>query len=230
MKHEIKQIKHTFTPEELNGLHNDFHRAVKDVHVVNGEFDGVKADYKARVAEVEARADRLSATIDAGFEFRDTKCVVVFRPKQRQKDFYHESFAEQLEKLDGKTPKDFDPLLTEEMTDDDLQRELIEAESIYDLQETIVLCPPPSPEEYTHLLVGEYKGKWFSALRIKLKKHQLQERLDGEQPSFGKRFAAVQRGAKRFCEWLEERLGKEVAAIVMPEIDKVLDLHRHREE
>jgi hypothetical protein len=230
MKHETRKIRHNFTPEETAVLQRDFHQAVKNIKAVEEEFDSVKASYKAKIAEVESRSVTLSATIDAGFEMRDRKCVVLYRPKDRKKDYFAEEHEAALEKLNGKQlPEDIAPLLTEEMSDNDLQMELIEAEAKFELKEPIELFAPVNEDAGT-LIVGRFGGKWFTALRVKVASRVLEERLDGEQPCFKNRPDAVRKAVKRFGDWLYKNLGKDAADGFAAGLDTVIDAHKEREE
>jgi hypothetical protein len=74
----IKSVKHTFTPAERGGLGDDLARAIGALRGVETEFDGIKASYKAKTAEVEARIDGLSTNLINGFDMRNERCVVVY--------------------------------------------------------------------------------------------------------------------------------------------------------
>jgi hypothetical protein len=226
MKHEIKKIKHTFTAEEVAVLQRDFHQAIKTIKVTEAEFDSVKATYKAHITEAESRSETLSATIDAGFEMRDRKCIVIYAPKVRKKSYYPEEEEQQAEagKLDTGTL-----LLTEDMTESDLQIELVEAEAKFELKESIELFPATENDKGI-LMVGKQNGKWFGALRVAIGGRKLEERLDGEQPCFKKRPDAVKKSVGRFAEWLKDALGKETALGFAAALDAVTDAHKDREE
>lgn len=230
MKHETKKIKHSFTPEETATLNREFHQAIKNIHSTEEEFDSVKASYKAKVAEVESRATSLSATIDAGFEMRDRRCVVAYRPKDRKKDYFDEAHEQTLEKLNGSTrPDSIEVLLTEDMTDADLQIELVQAEAKFEAKEAIALFQPAG-NDVAILMVGRQTGKWFTAIRAKVGGRVLEERLDGEQPCFKNRPDAVGKGVKRFGEWLHDALGKDAAKGFAADLDAVVEAHKDREE
>jgi hypothetical protein len=225
LKSETKHVAHKFTVGELAVLHKDFHQSVRGQHVVESEFDSVKAQYKAKIEEAESKSEKLSALIDAGFEMQETKCVVVYEPKVRRKHYYLESeLAEGW--LDTEKVK---PVHTEAMTNDDMQIELVEAESKFELKEAIELFKPVNKDSGI-LIVGRLGENWFAALRVAIGGRKLEERLDGEQPSCKKREDAVNKTVKRFSEWLVNAMGKEAAQGFEPELDKVIKAHKGREE
>ena len=224
LKAETKNLRHVFSVEEIADLNKNFHQAIKQVRSVETEFDSVKANYKARTAEAEAIAERLSTTIDAGFEMRQTKCVVVFRVKDRKKDYYLESDVENDQLVKGAKV-----MLTEDMTDEDLQTELFAAESKFECREDISLFNPTESDKGL-LIIGRQKGKWFTALRVNVGGRKIEERLDGEQPSTKKRYDAITKATKRFSAWLTESLGKEAADGFKEFLFNVCEAHKEREE
>lgn len=166
LKIEVKNVKHVFTEAERNALGDSLARTIGAKRGNEAEFDQVKSSFKAKITENEARIDRLSTDLVNGFEMRDKKCIVVFRPKDRQKDYY----------LEGTDPET-QPLVTEEMTRDDYQADLLQAESKFDLREEINLFQPQENDAGI-LAVGKLAGNWFTALRVKIGKLELTERLD----------------------------------------------------
>src|ERR1035437_7846160 len=129
MKSETKNIKHTFTLEERDQLGADLARAFGSLRGVEMEFDQVKSSYKTKTAEAEARIDRLATARNNGFELRDTPCVVAYRPADKEKDYWLESqYAENMKNGFPPAPGSWPSVLTERMTADDFQQELIEAE------------------------------------------------------------------------------------------------------
>lgn len=192
-KTEVKNIKHVFTDAEANEIGASLARAIGTLRGIETEFDQVKASYKAKTAEAESKIDALSTSRVNGFEFRNEKCVVVFRPKQREKDFYLE--AEFTEK-DGKAPI----ILTEQMTHEDYALELFQAESVFDLRAELEIFKPIG-DDNGKLIVGKFGKLWYQALRVKIGKLELNERLDSEQKGFKERADAVESAAKRFTDW-----------------------------
>src|SRR5262245_48383874 len=126
-KIETKFIKHTFTPDERAQLSNDLVVALATRTTTEKEFENVKATWKAKVTESEARVDTVAATLRAGFEMRQTRCRVTYRPKDRKKDYFLEA------------QQDGEPVLIEEMTEADFQADLLAAESAFELREEITL-------------------------------------------------------------------------------------------
>lgn len=225
MKSETKNIRHDFTGEEKQQLGGDLARSFGALRGIESEFDGIKASYKSKTAEAEAKIDRLSTDITNGFVMRDTPCFVVYRPADKEKDYY-------LSELD--CVKDANniswvaPALTERMTADDFQQELIEAESKFDAREEIELFKPVDGDRGI-LVVGRLASKWFSALRVKIGKLELNERLDAEQPCCKARPDAVAKAVKRVNEWSKANL-KDLAAGFQESFNAVAAAHSERAE
>lgn len=222
LKTETKTVKHTFEPEERNQIGGDLARSIAALRGIEAEFDQVKASYKAKSTEAETRIDKLSTDLMNGFEMRNKKCVVVFRPRDRKKDFI-------LEEDWNEFGKEAHPALTEDMTPADFQAELLQAESAFDHRVEIPIIPQAGNDGGV-LVVGQFSGKWFSALRVNVGVQALNERLDSEQPCFKKRFDAVQRPAKRLKEWLVEKFGKDLAKGFESHIDTAVDGQKERAE
>lgn len=111
-KIEVKIIKHNLTVEERRQMGEDLVLALGTKDTTEKEFDNVKATWKAKVTEVEAHIGLLATTLRAGFDMRQTRCAVVYRPKERKKDYFFEG------RVNGT------PVLTEDMTEADFQAEL----------------------------------------------------------------------------------------------------------
>jgi hypothetical protein len=212
----VKSVKHTFSSEERNQIGGDLARAIGGLRGIEAEFDQVKASYKAKTAEAEAKIDSLSTNLINGFEMRNKPCVVVFRPAAKKKDFYLPD-----------DPIDL-PVLTEDMTRDDFQTELIQAESKFDLREEIQLFQSTETDSGI-LVVGRFASKWFSALRVKVGKLALEERLDSEQRAFKLRPDAVSHAVKRVSEWAKANM-KEHARGFQDSFQKVIEAHQERTE
>jgi hypothetical protein len=125
LKTELKTVKHSFTSDERLALGIDLARQHGVMAGIEAEFDQIKSAYKARTAEAEAKVGSLSTALVNGFDMRQVSCVVVFRPKDRKKDYFLESVWENATSPDYLTG----PVLTEDMTRDDFQAELIQAEA-----------------------------------------------------------------------------------------------------
>ena len=232
MRTITKTVKHTYSHEEREQLGGELARAFGGLRGIESELDSIKASYKSKTAEAEARIDRLSTDITNGFTMREEKCVVTYRPKLKEKDYWLESDAAQVpEGIDlscGIQAMGIGPVLTEKMTAEDFQQELIEAESKFDAREEIQLFPPTDSDRGV-LVVGRFAGKWFSALRVKIGKLELKERLDSEQPCTITRPDAVKVGIKRVNEWAKTNL-KEHADGFHAKFSEVEKLHSERAE
>lgn len=223
-KIEVRSLRHNFTPQEKADIGASLAREIGTHRSVEADFDQVKADYKAKLAKIDAQINDLSTNLMNGFDIRPERCIVIFRPQDKKKDYYLESVVTE----EGKLLIGEKPLATEDMTPQDFQAELIEAESKFEHREEIALFPP-AEGDFGTLIVGKFGGKWFSALRIVIGKQKLEERLDSEQKSYKKRSDAVQRGGKRALDWLEETL-KDHAKGFMDPIGNAIAAHLERVE
>ncbi len=172
------------------------------------EFDSVKAVWKARIAEHESRQATLSAMLNAGFEMRMKECVVVYRPKDRKKDYFLAAPGIS-DVLDGT------PVLTEDMMPDDYQQELIEAESIFDKQCRIDIFQPTGPD-YGTIVVGFLADRWYAACRCQVGTARMEERLDSEQQAFKERFDSINAAGDRFAKWASANLKAAAKGFVDP--------------
>lgn len=225
-KIEIKNIKHTFTSDERNDLGGQLARSIGGLRGIEAEFDQVKASYKAKVTEAEAKIDNLSTGLVNGFEMRNERCRVNFRPKDREKDYVLESDFEKY--TAGKLGGALTVVLTEPMAKDDYQAELVLAESKFDAREEINLFQPTDTDRGV-LIVGRFAGKWYSALRVKIGKLTLDERLDSEQRAFKLRPDAVRHAVKRVKDWAKENLQKHADGFI-PGFDAAFEAQKDRAE
>lgn len=223
-KIEVKSVKHDFTTDEHRQLGGDLARCISSLRGIEAEFDQVKASYKSKTTEAEARIDKISTDITNGFEFRNERCLVVLDVKESKKHFYLESAL-----VKGEIPKGLEPVITEPLTDADRQTELLEAESKFDAREDIELFPATESDSGI-LTVGRLGGKWFSALRIKIGTRVITERLDSEQTCSKKRNVQIERTCGRFIKWVEENLGREEAKGFKNAVELVKAQHAEREE
>lgn len=195
-----KHLRHDYTPTEKAELGISLAQLFAESRGIEAEFSQVKDSYKSKLSEKAASVEKISTDMVNGFDMRNQSCVVVLRPKDRKKDYYlEEGFNE---KAPGK------PVLIEEMTPNDFQQELIEAEGKFEKREEIVLFPPTERDRGI-LVVGMFNHKWYSALRITVGRHQLEERLDSEQKSFKKRFDAIHSAAQAGIVWFEKVMAKD---------------------
>lgn len=221
-----KSLKHLFTPDEIAGLNIDFGNAYDALGVVEAEFEQVKSSYKAKIAEATSRMVTIRATINAGFEFRETEVEVVFRPAEKKKDFY--PVLPEGDPMVQPWLKGMKPLLTEDMTPSDFQQDLLQAESVFSLKQELVLWNAGSDQGL--LVVGRLGTRWYSALRANVGEKKLEERLDSEQKSYKDRYAAVGQAAKRATEWLGATVGKDLSLGFLETIQKVVDAQKDKVE
>lgn len=218
-KIETKQLRHDFTDLERAGMGGDLSRVIAGLRQLQNEADESKASFKAKITASEAEVDRISTSLMNGWEFRLKRCRVVMRPKDKKKDFYLED-----------APQDAKPVLTEDMTNADFELDLIAAEARFDNREEISLFPVAGVSQGI-LVVGRFKGRWYTALRINIdNKHKIEERLDSEQKSIKTRWDAIKLAAGRAQQWLADTLGDENAAGFKDPIAKAIEAHKEREE
>ena len=89
-KIEVKNVKHEFTQDERNQIGGDLARSIGEMRGIEGEFDQVKASFKARITEKESRIDALSTNLVNGFDYRNERCVVLFNRQEGKKYYYLE--------------------------------------------------------------------------------------------------------------------------------------------
>lgn len=221
-----KNVKHTFTPEEIAGLNTEFRQSFANLKSVEAEFDSVKASYKAKTTEAESRMETLNATLQAGFEMRQKDCVVIFRPADRKKDFY---LPDAFDDNNPGIPKpDAAPVAVEDMTQDDFEQDLIQVEGEFEHRVELPLWDAGSDKG--KLVVGFLRGRWFAAVRGNVGALKLEERLNSEQPATKKRIDAIVRAEKRVNEWLKTNLGKDTAKGFADAIEKVVEGEREKVE
>jgi hypothetical protein len=218
LKIEVKSVKHTFTQDERNNIGGELARTIGGLRGIEAEFDQVKASFKARITEAEARIDKLSTDMVNGFEMRNAKCVVHYRPQDRKKDFIQEEDWNEF-------GPEAHPALTEDMVPADFQAELIQAESAFDNRKEIELFPRAN-NDFGVMVLGSLKGRWYSALRIAIGQNVLNQRLDSEQPSDKTRWGAIRRQAVYLEQWLTEKLGKDNAKGFKDPIEKALNAQK----
>lgn len=218
---EKKSIKHTFTPAETAGLNIDFGNAYDAVKSAEADFDAVKAVHKSKITEAESKMTTLRATINAGFEYRETELQVVFYPVEKKKRYFA---ADADLKVDHKAA----PILVEAMNPADFQADLIQAESIFESQTRLELWR--AGESSGFLIVGRLLGSWYCALRGNIGNNKLGERLDSEQPCFKKRSDAIARAGKRCEAWITSAVGKEALPGFKDTIKKVVDAEAEKAE
>lgn len=236
-KTEIRAVKHVFTAEEIAEMNVRYRMADKTVHSLETEQDSVKASYKAKITEAESRKEKIGTELDAGFEIRDKNCVVVMDFNAGEKRFYLDSLVNDLLRKDFLSDLDW-PLemavITEKLTDDDRQQELLAAEAKFECREVVRLFEDAGEDAGT-MTIGRLDGRWYSALQVKIGSHVITENLADEQAvskqsGSKKRPDQVKRTLKRFIEWLEETLGREEAKGFKNAVELVKAEQAEREE
>ena len=207
MKHKIvkRSVKHVFTPDETAKLNVDFGQSFDSLQSAEADKKSVVTVHTAKVQEAESRMISIRATINAGFEMREKPLVLVMDMEAGKKYFYLES-----DLVEGELPESAVPLITEAITDQDRQQELIEAEAKFEHQANIELFQAVK-NDFGWLKVGRLNDKWFSALNVSVGGKSIAERLDGEQPCSRNRIDQVKRAVKTLQGWMEETLGREEA-------------------
>jgi len=227
-------IRHNFSPAERNEIGAELARSVGEVRGVEAEFDQVKANYNARTAAAEAKVDKLSTDLVNGFDMRRELCVIIYRPTERKKYFVRLTTVQDAE-VGGKpfrpTPEELPALaaLVDDMTQEDFQAELVQAESEFERRDKVVLFPP-AKNDVGELVIGRLKGKWYTALRLQVGSARIAERLDTEQRAFKERKDAVEKGGSRALEWLTQSVGKDAAAGFKGPIQSAIDAQKERVE
>lgn len=215
---EEKTIRHELTPEELLGTGRELAQSIAAHRDLESQFDEVKQSYKAKLAEAEAKIGRLGTLLQNGFDMRVAKCRVEFRPKERKKYFYLEY-----------APKEALPVLVEDMTREDFQVDLIQAESKFERREEIPLFPPAGDSNGV-LAVGRHKDRWHAALRLTVGKHSIAERLNTESKPAKERADIIRQTLTRAMEWLVDTFGAENAKGFEAHFSKVIETHKGRAE
>ncbi len=221
-EYEEKLVKHTFTVDESNDIGGELARALNALRGIETEFDQVKAQFKSREAEVETRINSLSTKRSDGFEMRTERCLVELDVKVGRKTYWR------VDKDGAKLDKA--PALVEEMTQDDYQTAMFNAESEFDKKEEIEIFPATPEGNYGKIIVGHMNTRWFTALRIHIGKQKLNEHLDGMAKSSKKRPDAIKQVVERASEWLTTAVGKDTAAGFAEALAKITEAHKEREE
>lgn len=220
-----KNVKHVFTQEEIAALNVEFRQAYANMKAVEADVAAEKSRLKAKMDEAQAQMDLKNATLQAGYEMRVKDCIVIFRPADKKKDFYlPEQFdSETAAIIDGQIP-----VITDDMTQDDFERDLIEAESAFENKSELTLWETGSDKG--KLVVGSLNSKWFAAVRGNVGALKIEERLDSEQLATKKRFDAISRASKRVNDWLKVNLGKDTAKGFSETIYQVVDSEADKSE
>lgn len=212
---EERLVKHEFSPAERLEIGAELARALQKKDSIETEFEGVKASYKAKIAEADSLVSNHAADIQNGFTHRKKKCRVVFRTKDRKKDYYPEI-------KDGIFSTTI--VLTDDMTADDMQDELFQAEQQFERRAEVVLFKDGT------LILGRMAGKWYAALRVKIGGKGIEERLDPAAKKFKARPDALKATIIRLQTWLSDQLGDETAKGFQDSIAKAVKVQEPLEE
>lgn len=212
---EERLVKHEFTAAERLEIGAELARSLQRKESLEIEFEGVKASYKAKLAEADSQVSNHAASIQNGFDMRKKRCRVIFRPKDRKKDFYPEI-------KDGIF--DTKIVLTDDMTQDDFQDELFQAEQQFERRCEVALFKGGV------LVLGRLSGKWYSALRVQVGQQKTEERLDPAGKKFKTRPDALKATVLRLQTWLVDSLGEETAKGFQDSIAKAVKIQEPLEE
>lgn len=198
-KFETKVVRHVFTDVEKLDLGQQLAREAENLESIEGNFEEVKAEYKAKVAASEARSKLLFQYVRNGFQTREARCWATLLPKVGKKEWRLEGQDETAE-----------PVLVENMEPHDYQLELIRGEARFGHREELQLFLPVDGASGI-LAVGMFRDRWYGAVRISLSGKSIDERLDPEAKAVKHRKDCVRVHAKRALEWIRETHGDDVA-------------------
>lgn len=210
-----KKVRHTFDAEERSCLSQDLLNALSNAETVEHEFDSIKASYKAKLTEAEAKVGSVAASLRTGWEFREKFCHCELVPATGKKFFY---LVEDATKT---------PLIWEDMNPQDFQLDLVRAEAKFEDRKEIVLWDA-MPDKGI-IVVGRFETRWYSAVRLNVGVNSLEERLDSEQTSVKDRFIAIQRAQGRAMAWLKANL-KDTAKGFEDPINAAVEAEREKVE
>ena len=77
MHTEEVNIKHSITDKEMAALARLQSEQLQSRSVAERELESIRTAYKARIVEAEASVARTSAIIQAGFEMRNIRCIIM---------------------------------------------------------------------------------------------------------------------------------------------------------
>jgi len=198
-RYETKVVRHTFTDVEKLDLGQQLARENDNLESIEGNFEEVKAEYKAKVAASEAKSKLLFQYVRNGFQTKEARCWATLLPKIGKKEWRLEGQDETAE-----------PVLVEPMEPHDYQLELIRGEARFSHREELHLFLPVDSDAGI-LAVGMFKDRWYGAIRMTLSGKTLDERLNPEAKAVKHRKDCVRVHAKRALEWIRETHGDDVA-------------------
>ena len=217
-KCEVRTIKHVYTNDEKLIIGNDLAHAHEKLGQIEAEFDEVKAGFKARAAEQEAKVGVLATNLRNGYDMRSARVWVTMIPKTGKKEW-------RLETDDS----DAIPVLIEAMEPEDYQAAMELAEREFEAKEEIQLFNPAGASNGI-LVVGRVKDRWYSAIRCNVAGEILSENLSTEGKSWKNRRDCVRQTCARFSAWVTDVHGADIAAGFASQVDDVIQAHKEREE
>lgn len=87
---ETTQLEHHFSDAELLDLSKKNASAVHERNALEEQKKQIVNEFKAKLDHQESLVNLTSQKISNGYEYRDYKCLVIFRPKASEKDLYQD--------------------------------------------------------------------------------------------------------------------------------------------
>lgn len=92
-----ERIRRDFTTEELKRFGKELADNHRKAAEVEGERKAAAAQFKSRMDTLCAESDELANKLSAGFEFVKEETLVLYRPKDREKDIFELETGEFIE-------------------------------------------------------------------------------------------------------------------------------------
>lgn len=217
-KCEVRTIKHVYSNDEKLTIGNELAHAHEKLGQIEAEFDEVKASFKAKTTEQEAKVGVLATNLRNGYDMRSARVWVTMIPKTGKKEW-------RLETDDS----DCLPVLIEDMQPEDYQAAMELAEREFEAKEEIQLFAPAGASSGI-LVVGRVRDRWYSAIRCNVAGEILSENLSTEGKSWKNRRDCVRQTAARFMAWVTDTHDADIAAGFASQVDDVVQSHKEREE
>lgn len=236
IREEIKQVKYTFSNQEMLDLGKDLAGKTTDLSNVVDEAKSVAKSYKSKEAEIEGAIGVLTEKIKTGYELRPMKCRVVFRSRDGKKDYFRADTGELA--------------LTEQMTNADLQMDLelenkkqandenpdakikpgeglvtINPKDLEASQETIsstIEIWPDALDSMAQLTLYRVKGLWTFAIQANVGDWVYFSPINTSEKGSKERYDAIKRAMKLLRSEMEAGIG-EAADGFHVYIDRVLE-------
>ena len=186
-KKELKNVKHVFSRDEKEKISQDLVGELAKQSGLEAEAKQVKSSYTAKLDEASARIGAYTQQLQSGFEMRLMECRVEYRPKDKKKDFFRTDSGELV--------------VTEDMTQEDFQINLLIEDAAFEAREEIELWKAGS--DSGKIVVGKAGARWTAAIRAKIGTNTLAERMTKESKSFKNRADALTAAVDRMLGWCE---------------------------